>query len=288
MDGSRYIWKTLKVTTPPSRVVELLQFTKWLSELGFRVPIPLLTVRGVTLCQTPDGRGGYETGYLQPWLGGSHLSLSDDRERRAALSTVAHLHQATAVNAKGYVPSLLSLRLRRKYDLLARMWPKLVTALPDYGELAGILFKGAQRAILAAERGNVRDARLPDLRRSWCHRDLAPHNILWDGETVGLIDFDLAAPDDPLTDVVQLCNHALVLDAVDQYGWHEMGRQYATEASLSEGQEQRLWDLLWFPDFLLRSLTEWMNSGNFDETAPLWRAIEVEHKRFDWLSGGNS
>jgi hypothetical protein len=38
-----------------------------------------------------------------------------------------------------------------------------------------------------------------------CHNDLAPYNVVWDDGIVGVIDWDLASPNDPRWDVAQAC-----------------------------------------------------------------------------------
>jgi Ser/Thr protein kinase RdoA (MazF antagonist) len=42
-------------------------------------------------------------------------------------------------------------------------------------------------------------------RRVACHRDFAPRNWLWDGETLGIVDFEHARPDLALVDLAKLC-----------------------------------------------------------------------------------
>jgi hypothetical protein len=42
-------------------------------------------------------------------------------------------------------------------------------------------------------------------RRVPCHRDFAPRNWLWDGETLAVIDFEHARPDLALVDLAKLC-----------------------------------------------------------------------------------
>lgn len=42
-------------------------------------------------------------------------------------------------------------------------------------------------------------------RRVACHRDFAPRNWLWDGETLAVVDFEHARPDLALVDLAKLC-----------------------------------------------------------------------------------
>lgn len=82
---------------------------------------------------------------------------------------------------------------------------------PDPMPLAQALDRRLQALQKRARRADVPPdvlARLTPLptqgRRALCHRDFQPDNWLWDGATLGIVDFEHSRPDDPLADLVKL------------------------------------------------------------------------------------
>lgn len=73
-----------------------------------------------------------------------------------------------------------------------------------------------------------------DVRRVRCHRDFQPQNWLWSEGTLGVVDFEHAAPDHPLTDLVKVLDHLPMADS-----------RFAAFVGgpLSEGEVQQLLDL---------------------------------------------
>jgi Ser/Thr protein kinase RdoA (MazF antagonist) len=57
---------------------------------------------------------------------------------------------------------------------------------------------------IVAEHGPCLDL-FANERRVACHRDFAPNNWLWDGETLTVLDFEHARPDLALVDLAKLC-----------------------------------------------------------------------------------
>jgi hypothetical protein len=75
------------------------------------------------------------------------------------------------------------------------------------------------------DRANLPPARADDIV---CHNDLCVENVvIRDGHVVGFIDFDFAAPADPLLDIAIACRHWVPLrDPVDtDPGWQHVDRQ---------------------------------------------------------------
>lgn len=308
--GERYIWKRLQSPGALARFSAVAGVVAYLKSRGIHAAGPIPTKSGRLTCTVShsvangtvglnvgigtDGNG--KVGYLQPWLNGKHVDLAERTERLEALSTISAMHLATPVGealTQGMpsspveypLPSLLAERLHKKHALLRSMWPRLIAAVPAARPLFDIVFAGVDAALSAV-------SPFPELgrsvmRRCWCHRDLAPHNMLWDGHSVALIDFDLAAPDDPLGDVAQVCNHALALGVVSGSEWMDMAHYYAESTNLSQPERTRLWHLLRFPDTLARAVSDWAQGGFPMDFPQLQRALDCEWTRAKWTESAN-
>lgn len=299
-DGSRYIWKELKHPEMRPRLSDWELLVHRLQAAGVRAAGPLRTLAGDLVCPSHSMNGARGYGYLQPWLQGRHVNLSDRTERLASLWVISKMHRETAIplenvwSANLPMPSyprrsLLSGRIHQKYEIMKQTWPELCQLVPALRSMTDALFEGAVRAQRAANGEQSETGRqLTNVTlQSWCHRDLAPHNLLFDGQSVNLIDFDLAAPDDPLGDAAQVCNHALFLRAVSSKEWREMVLYYSLYAGLSHIHRQRLWMLLSFPDALARAVTDWVKAGRLKDTSMIERALETEETRILWQAEGN-
>ena len=286
-NGTRYVWKPVKQRDAVTKLPEIEWLVTRLNDGGVLAAGPMMTNQQHLFCRVEENR----IGYLQPWLPGQHLDLREDEERLAAISTVSRMHAITAIpdgpalmNAeKPSVlsrPSLLVHRMVYKRQLVMRVWPQLLEQFPEWQTMSVPVMDGMARAIESANRDRLRLAS----PRSWCHRDLAPHNLLWDGQRIGMIDFDLAAIDDPLGDLLQICNHALYLGAVrDASEWFQMVHLYAVSTSVSEDERSRMKGLLQFPETLVRAITDWLHAGQPTHGTLLHHAMECEMKRQDWI-----
>ncbi|MCA9707376.1 MAG: aminoglycoside phosphotransferase family protein [Myxococcales bacterium] len=125
-------------------------------------------------------------------------------------------------------------RLRRRLDAVPVDEPD-PTPLPEaiarrqraWGERAR---PHLPAALLARVRRAFEVACFEGQARRWCHRDLAPHNWLYDpgpgGPRLGVVDFGQARPDDWLVDVLKLWDRSWVQqpDLADAF-WAGYGRR---------------------------------------------------------------
>jgi Phosphotransferase enzyme family len=91
-------------------------------------------------------------------------------------------------------------------------WAQTDDALASIARLLRRLHDAAARAGLPQRRWN-RELADPAGGPIVCHNDVCPENVVFrDGEAVGLIDFDFAAPGRPLHDLVQFARMCVPLD----------------------------------------------------------------------------
>jgi Ser/Thr protein kinase RdoA (MazF antagonist) len=281
--GERYIWKFISNDASRTRIERLAPVLQSLSSHGFRVAFPIPTLDGSIV--TADNYGRH--GYLQPWLRGKHVNYEVGWERAEALATVARMHRTSQrILVHGFVPMAvpppdgsLQHKLQLKRNALHDLWGKATTHLSELSTIELAVFEGCEQACRAVTAGPW--APNPFLH-AFCHRDLAPHNLilLHNEPKVALIDFDISGIDDPFLDVMQIANHYVFsgrLKTGDLY--------HHVEIYLSNFPEQRerirtLWDLLRFPDVILRALTEW-RKANFarEHVQKVRSAINAERMR---------
>jgi hypothetical protein len=103
---------------------------------------------------------------------------------RAAGQFLAGLHQLEPVDADPVPLAEALLRRTRAWLGRAPLEPEQLRIVEEHGP----------RAELFAT-----------VRRVACHRDFAPRNWLWDGETLAIVDFEHARPDLALADLAKLC-----------------------------------------------------------------------------------
>jgi Ser/Thr protein kinase RdoA (MazF antagonist) len=258
--GERYIWKFVSNDLSKVRIERLAPVLHRLSNHGISLAYPVPTLDGSIV--TTDNYGRH--GYLQPWLRGKHVNYEDERERADALATVARMHRTSQrILLHEYVPmdirppdGSLHNKLQIKRNALHNIWGKARAHLSELSSIELAVFEGCEQALRAVTA--VPWAPNPYVH-AFCHRDLAPHNLilLHNEPKIALIDFDVSGMDDPFLDVMQIANHHVFsgrLKAGDFY--------HHVEIYMSNFPEQRhrirtLWDLLRFPDVILRALTEW-------------------------------
>ncbi|MCL6636797.1 MAG: phosphotransferase [Alicyclobacillus sp.] len=265
-DGQKWIWKpvTVPADVAEPRLVVVARLAERLKPAGVVVAAPVMNRYGafVSVCAE-------QTGYLQPWLDGRHAQYANRQERLAAIATVAALHRALPVatlfdSAVLYRGSLRE-KLRRKARFLQQSWPVIADRLPEVRGLWARLQAAAAEAVRAAWSSqplwpSLRSEHPPLM--AYCHRDLAPHNVLWQGgPSLALLDFDQAGLDDPLGDVLQICNHTLFLAGAQPGLLRETVAVYQRTAGLTLERAEVLWLLLRFPDVWVRVASEWLEAG---------------------------
>ncbi len=265
--GGRYIWKPAGRHDGQRRLLELARFAQGIAP-ALTLAAPVFT-RGGRMLSGWDG----QLGYLQPWLAGRHVLLSNPDERLSALRTLLQLHELSQ-SWLSALPSFvqragLAARMTGKLRTLHSVWPQAEAAWPALARARGLVFAMAGACPVGPAE--------PVTGVAFCHRDAAPHNLIWlSGQSkreasqavqdpcagrIALIDFDRAGWDDPLVDVMQLFNHSVYFappGATEVRRWMDA---YQQAAALSESTEERAWRLLLFPDVLVRALAEWYGQG---------------------------
>ncbi|MCY0870143.1 MAG: phosphotransferase [Firmicutes bacterium] len=214
---------------------------------------PLLTLHGAA--SHPGGGGRLA---VEPWLRGQHADFRAASDQCAAARAIARLHCAR--------PSI-PFALDQAPTLLQKLASRLSSAdqVVANGRLRGIgvdrwrrfrrLAESALRA--AMESPGAAAIRANRLHNPFCHRDLAPHNILVRaGEPAQLIDFDLAGQDDACADVYQLLTHIRYWVPTDRAVSSRVLDAYESVRPLEEGSIDLLERLCPYPAILLREVAE--------------------------------
>ncbi|WP_206831743.1 aminoglycoside phosphotransferase family protein [Alicyclobacillus fructus] len=267
---TRYILKRARPQDSEERLRALADILKRYPCVGVEAAFPLETVRGTMRVSGADGAWYY----LQPWLEGRHVDVSDEAERLAVTRALARAQRAAqpgvAVDVLKY--GALRDKWRAKLQLLERL-----QAVPADRDLAGSLRRihARARSVYAQyEEEPVRPA-------AFCHRDLAPHNVLTaPGGRVMFIDFDHAGFDDPFSDPVQWVSHVAYLVPLCADAYRRLWMAYAQAAGLDEAGLVSLLKLGAWPDIALRALAEVFRAGQPE--ARMWRlryALRCEEDR---------
>ncbi|MCL6454426.1 MAG: phosphotransferase [Alicyclobacillus sp.] len=300
--GTRYVWKTLSPRAHPLSLAAMPYLGVRLAARGIRVAAPVLGRDGRPLQPVAGNGRSVRLGYLQPWCSGAPLQMADRQQRLGGLAATSAMHATLRrdvpawLRAAGASSVPLYQKMRWKFRFLQAVLPRLCAVLPGLQARSAELLRAAATALTALppETGGGRAAESApppcvDLPRwvpplTWCHRDLAPHNVLWREGVPVFIDFDQSAWDDPLGDVVQFCNHALWSDSVSQPDFFELLEVYRRLAALSDAEWVRLCRLAHFPDNLVRAAAEWCATPDRKETRDkLERAAVRERDRLSWL-----
>ncbi|MDP9727254.1 phosphotransferase [Alicyclobacillus tolerans] len=278
-DGQNYVWKFAEEKDSEKRLAALSKVSQLLQEKGIRFAVALPNQNHVYLTRLHTIPS---LGYLQPWLPGRHLNLGLPNERMAAIHALAQLHQIPVQRMDASVLSHhtpLQQRIFLKARALSGVWKDACERCPPLEPFSvGVLKQVAQ--VLEEPAPFYRQ--LVEFRQlSFCHRDLAPHNLLvGPAQEVQLIDFDQSGLDDPLYDVAQIANHSLFLGNLQAGDWRKMMDAYVEAAHLSPLRERLLWRILAWPDILARSLVEWAKRGYpADDWARVHYALKCESKR---------
>jgi Ser/Thr protein kinase RdoA (MazF antagonist) len=212
-DGMRYIWKPARPRDTERRLAVVARIAEAMSADGLPAAGPLASRHGERLIETDSGPG-----YLQPWLPGRHVRLSDAEERLTAVCTVAQVHRWSrrvpfladphlgGPEWQNVTGGVLPVKLRSKLQALHGVWGPAKDACPELAAVEKDVFRVSEEVVAAVEKAWQAHG---GTCRTLCHRDLAPHNLLWMTRAwpVSLIDFDHAGWDDPFLDFMQLLNH---------------------------------------------------------------------------------
>ncbi len=287
-NGRHFVWKPVP-QSEVHRVLAVHQEVMFLQRAGFRVASPVYSRYGSLVTRLPNG----QVGQLLPWLPGQHLNLANRQQRLGAVATLAALHRVTLVprprehgQSSGvfhFTRGRFVAKFQLKLDLCRRLWPTLSRTFPQLQPYTLKLFR---------ELANLHQTLIQwEGQVAFCHRDLAPHNLLW-GEhdhpflqKVGWIDFDLADWDDPLGDLVQVMNHTVALVSIGPGDLRQMVETYARNLPLSKQAILVLWRVLYFPDVFVRTVVQWLGHGTpVDGRERVLDAWEAELRRWRVLA----
>lgn len=254
-DGEVYYFKVVRFGSE-ERFTELAALMRHLTEKGLHVSSPLVNRNGHYIVPLTAGC----IGYLQTGLVGHHADFTRRQHRVSAVSLAAHLHDAALDFPVRHYYEVAGLTLIQKLDTKRQLWerilPEAKKRLGLFNELSQATHSGLYAWRDAVLHGVVR---VSDVR--FCHRDLAPHNVLFDTTIPGLIDFDLAGMDHPFVDLLQVVNHSLTLTEDETGIFDDTVTVYKQIHPLTASDERWLWTLFRFPDVLIRSVTEWAKGG---------------------------
>ncbi len=286
-----WIWKPAEIQDDEERLYEISRITNYFGRQGLSWGNPL---------PSPMGRFivipylGAKPGYLQKWLPGRHIDVTNVLERISAIRAIAKLHVLGAsdgliVNRELNRGRLLQ-KMRMKQRALLDVWKVARSAAPILTSIESHVWNTITGCISVYESSLLHQG----CNLAFCHRDLAPHNLLWreadDGNLPGneaaisLIDFDHSGFDDPLHDLLQFTSHTLFLADCNPSELNQMVETYVTEAHLKASQVGLVWRMLSWPDILIRNVVEWSRHGYCqDKQIRIIHAVQREEKRMRLL-----
>jgi CotS family spore coat protein len=222
---------------------------------------------------------------LQPWLPGRHVSMYDREERKKAAEALAELHRVPTGQQVEKSFCLRMPTLWEKYRHRLERAQEASLRAPSLHHLWRPYAERARSAIRDLQGENFLRALERDLRHgALCHRDPAPHNFLWQGQSAAIIDFDLAGFDVRAHDLYQLLNHALYLNGHEPGMFQEMVEAYDRKHPLCKDNRRVLNALMSYPSLVIR---EWYDFGKTNNKKALlprlqWAALQ-EEKRYKEL-----
>jgi Ser/Thr protein kinase RdoA (MazF antagonist) len=278
--GRKWLWKPAASHDDEERLAAIAHMVQQISpEVSFAGPVPNQTGRFLSHVTSED------VGYLQPWLFGRHVSPRVPLERVAAMATIGRLHQLTGqprlCRAELHRGSLMG-KLRMKTKAVSAIWPELRAKSPLISSFEPMLRRRMEEILRTYEHAVHFPAVMSRKSgpQSFCHRDLAPHNLLWQDGQVALIDFDHAGFDDPLHDAIQFLSHCMFLSSMTPTELRELVTTYEETANLPEERRQLFRKLLAWPDIFIRTAVEWCRQGCPASREPrLLYAIQKEQRR---------
>ncbi|WP_067619632.1 phosphotransferase [Alicyclobacillus acidiphilus] len=261
-DQGRYIWKPSLPADSEARLLALRNMKRVYETTDVRCALPLPARGGTMLVKLPNG----DRGYLQPWIAGRHVQVDHAVERLAAMRSLAVVHVAAQhCGHPGWTQlrrGTLLQKLRAKERAVLRVWPLAEEAQPLLRPWRSHLVRWMQEVLDDYQSSLPKSEAAWLARSSFCHRDLAPHNLLVDERgRIGWIDFDHAGYDDILSDPIQFMSHAMFLANLSEDAYCDMLDTYVACANLSADQRVLLFRLAEWPDILVRTILEWVRGG---------------------------
>ncbi|UOF92725.1 phosphotransferase [Fodinisporobacter ferrooxydans] len=290
-DGRNYIVKNLGSSVAVKRLHALARALEQIYRQGGPVCPILRTNHGRFYTRSQEN-----VYILQPWIKGRHVDFTKQNELKAALQAIGRFHSKPVVLANEYareleIPSLYekyAIRLQRCQRTLhnhSQLWSQVLDSA-----LWEAMQERAKDSIQSMKEKLI-DHRAALLSKSFCHRDLAPHNLMYRStQKITLIDFDLAGFDVSMHDVYQVMNHTMYL-----HGWHARDiltilDTYDACAGMSSQDRKLLYDLMTFPSLLIREIQDLHKSwkaGRIKDPEKIKMRIrwvqEIEYAKLQWI-----
>jgi CotS family spore coat protein len=224
---------------------------------------------------------------VQPWIKGHPCDFCHPEERLAAVRSIAQMHLTPVALSATAQTYLWTPPLYEKYGTRLERCKRIlhVNRLPV--RLPEQWIRDAEKAIVQLQEHVWEPAFRDDRARGTvCHRDLAPHNLIFQDGTAHLIDFDLAGLDVRAHDLYQVINHALYLNGWAEQTVQDILRAYQAVAPLGEANLGVLRTLFLYPALLLREVYEYGKRKRHEEDD--WRTrfqwvLAIEEQRREWM-----
>lgn len=207
---------------------------------------------------------------LQPWLPGRHTAMTVKEERIAAAEALARLH-AVPVGRGGRSALLQVPPLWEKYRYRLERAQEASLRATTLRDLWRPYAEQARQSLLLLRGVNQRALETDMRHGSLCHRDPAPHNLIWQGGRSALIDFDLAGLDVRAHDLYQLMNHALYLNGWQPGLFSEMIEAYDRVYPLCQDNRRVIDALMKYPALVVR---EWYDFGKANDRRAFWPRLQ--------------
>ncbi len=281
-----WIWKPIGEVDDELRLYELASMTNHISQQGLLCggPIPSLYGRFISVPYA-----GARPGFLQLWLPGRHVNAANTEERRSAIRAIGRLHGlGRTINLTAFKTlhrgGLLS-KMKMKMRTMQEVWPQAKERAQILESIEPYIWHTMEQCIFEYESSVKHN--FP--AACFCHRDLAPHNLLWNSRESGdfaisIIDFDHSGYDDPIHDVIQFTSHCVFLSDCSASDIEQMVMDYTLEVNLPEERLQLLRHLLSWPDILIRTVVEWCRHGfEPEKKIRVIHAVRKEERRMQLL-----
>jgi CotS family spore coat protein len=292
-NGQNYIVKNLTGSIYPRRIHAIAKGLEQMYRNGAPV-CPIL--------RNQDGRFFTRSGgrlyIVQPWISGRHVDFTVESELSDAVEAIARMHTRPVLLPKEWadeleVPSLgekYSLRLNRCQKLIQNdkhVW-KNILDFDTWNQMEQQAIQSI-RSIQKKLHLNKRSTATV----SFCHRDLAPHNLLFRSPSkVTLIDFDLSGFDFSMHDLYQVTNHTMYLHGWDESYIKAILETYDREAGITHADSRLFYDLMQFPSLITREVYDQSrrikaSKGKINKDKIITRirwALEIEQAKQEWLN----
>ncbi|GIM47205.1 spore coat protein [Collibacillus ludicampi] len=280
-----FVLKKIEGYPSMNRITQLAEVLEKLQEKDVPVAPLLRTRKGKAFVRIGD-----LFWIVQPWIKGHHCDFSNKEERLASVRSIARMHQTPVALPAPSQNYLWTPPLDEKYGARLERCKRILHAERLPIKISSLWIKEAESAIVRLQGNDYKQALKKDRERGTvCHRDLAPHNLIYKDRTAYLIDFDIAGIDVRAHDLYQVINHALFLNGWCERTVADILRTYQKVAPLCEANHKLLRTLFTYPALLLREVYEYRKEKERDSDK--WRTrlewtLAIEEQRREWIHKG--